>query len=321
MRWSIAAAAGVVVIQGCTSLPEIEQDAITTTAIILNIKCQFRDALREFNVGSVAGPVPSVNWLIPDEERSWKAGFTLTMKTYNKGSVFTDTSLVVPLNPGSFTLGLKGGVTGDATREEKVDFTEKLIDIYNYKDCPPNASSEKRLLEGDLGFEDFLHRMSIARNDGIMKDPTSLTYNIDFSIRYNGGISPKWSLIPVGSRTFNTLFNLDGESTGYHSLKVVFSRPVRRCSDSTVEVALPGRGAEKVCASYVIALPGEQPVDVPKPSTSDERRDQRPLRPSARPVTPSADDDATQRRLDALKGLNALDSLSDKLRTRDGLSD
>jgi hypothetical protein len=286
-----------------------------------------RDALRAFGDKRTIAGQSSIDWMIGDENKTWSAGFTLTMKTFQKGGATGDASFVVPLNPGSFSLGFKAGVTGEVTREEKIDFTEKFFKLYDFDKCPSDSATNQNnsLLQGKIGFYDLLERVALAKEHEIIK-PTSLAYNLDFVIKYNGNVSPKFNLIPVGNKTLTAGLNLDGDRHNFHLLKVVFSPPVEKsclgpkvtlkdANGKPIKDEKTGKNIE-ICPNYVVQV-------VP-----DAESIKKGFLPSAGVgisgelgrTSEDVDDAATQRQLELLKGRNALESLLDRERS-DGLAE
>lgn len=274
---------------GCVRPPEIREDVITTTDVILNIKCELRDALRRMR--------PHSAWMTKSDA-SWEAGFTVTLRVVAKGDLTGDASFVVPLSPGTFTVALTAGVSSEATRTETIDFTENLHRLLNFDLCPSDVAADRRdiLLEGRLGFADLVARAIASRQMADIK-PTSLSYNLNFDIKKNGSVSPKFSLIPIGgSRTFGGGVSLVGTQTDTDSLKVVFTAPVVKvCKFTEVKGVCPLLVYMDPSVKALSGLPGEGSRQV--------------------------DQGATQQRIEMLKGRNVLEDTLNELRGKDVLVD
>jgi len=299
-------------LSACTSLPEIQGDAITTAEVILNIKCELRNALHRLESESEDGKIGDISWLVDpnNPKKSWNSGFTLTLKTYRKGGVNSDTSFVMPLNPGSFTLGFKTGLSGEATREEKIDFKENFAKIEKFKICPEYVTDNKNkdLLEGRLGFYDLLEKAMIAYNNKLI-EPTSLAFNLDFVVKYNGSLSPKFNLIPVANKTLSASLNLSGDKNDYHLLKVVFSPPPKQSKCSVPKVKFKDNKTDKkytVCPDYVVQLnPGNIVIQ-------NYLKQQKGFQGQIIAPDTDADEAEIQKQLNDLRTRNAIESLIDE---------
>ena len=219
MRIRYAACCVTAFASGCATVPDYRDDEITTADVITSIKCELRNAA----------------WRMHPENRiyfsGWNAGFIVELQVFHKGGQESDASFVVPLHPGTFTLGLTSGLTGEATRTERINFSEKLSDLNADRGlvCPgEHPRGRYALLGGELGMADLFNRAreSIAQ---ARIQPTQLDYNIEFIIRMDGSISPKFSMIPIGNdRTLSAGLKLLGSRKDTHSLKLVLKPPPER---------------------------------------------------------------------------------------------
>ncbi len=293
----IAATAFLFVLPGCVRTPEFREDVLTTTDVVLNIKCELRNALRKMR--------PHTGWLtIPD--KSWAAGFTVTMNVVARADLGADAGFSFPLTPGIFTVALAAGGYTQATRTETFDFTENLGELLAFDRCPQDIVNDHHiLLEGRLGFEDILARV-LASRDVAKLQLTSLAYNLDFDIEKGGSANPSFSLIPIGaSNTFGGGIIFAAKRTSSNTLRVVFSPPVlSTCHFPAVLDKF------KVCPQLVMVVESDKKGITAR----DGGRGAVPGGGTERRVDPGA----TQQRLDSLKGRNVLEGTLNELRN-DGL--
>ncbi|MBC7831365.1 MAG: hypothetical protein H7Y62_05035, partial [Hyphomicrobium sp.] len=177
----VPAIALLFVLPGCVRTPEFREDVLTTTDVVLNIKCELRNALRKMR--------PHSGWLTTPD-KSWAAGFTVTMNVVARSDLGAEAGFVIPLTPGIFSVALTAGGMTQATRTETFDFTENLGELLAFDRCPQDIVNDHHiLLEGRLGFEDILGRV-LASRDVAKLQLTSLAYNLDFDIEKGGSVGP-----------------------------------------------------------------------------------------------------------------------------------
>ncbi len=265
-------------LSGCATLPHYEQDPLTTADVIRHIKCEFRSAAWRDH--------PEHMWL-----QGWNAAFVVTLEVFHNGGQESDVSLVVPLNPGTFNLGLTSGLTGQATRTERIYFQERLDKLNGPTDlnCPEQgADRSSDRLGGRLGLLDLFNRALEAQRLAKIK-PKQLDYNLDFVIKANGSVSPRFQLIPVfNDKTLSGGIRLLGARNDTDTLKITLDSPPPDCP---VEL---DRGK---CPSPVYI------VERPQLRAGARRA------PGATGVTPQDQD-----LLDRAQGRNLLQGIDDQLR-------
>ena len=295
-----AALVSLLLLTGCATLPEYREPPISTAEVILNIKCELRDA---------AWSNPENMWV-----REWNAGLVLSLLIDHNGGVDADASVVFPLSQGAtFPLALFGGATGSANRTERIDFKENLTDLRNKHDlqCSRERPDRHARLGGRLGIEDLFARVTHAKEIAKI-NPKELNYNLDFVIRASASATPKFNLIPIGpEKTFTGSLKVGASRTDTHTLKIVL-QPPERLAGCPVPLSF-GR-----CPTPVYN------VDIPPPVTNSSPGRRRSFEPGTRRSAPSAQPSTRgitpfeENRLDAARGRNVLESIEDQLR-RQGL--
>lgn len=271
-------------ISGCATLPHYEQNPLTTADVVRHIKCEFRSAAWRDH--------PEHRWLA-----GWKAALILTLEVFHNGGQESDVSLVVPLNPGTFNLGFSSGLAGQATRTERIYFSEGLDELNTNTtlDCPREAPDQRsERLSGQLGLLDLFNRALEAQKLAEIA-PNQLDYNLDFVIKVAGSVSPRFQLIPLGDKTLSGGIRLLGARNDTDTLKITLNAPQPSCRVAQVDGKCP-------IPVYIVQQP--QP-----------RAARRALRAPAAPrgVTPQ-DQDA----LDRAQSRNILQGIDDQLR-REGI--
>jgi hypothetical protein len=285
-------------VSACAALPEYREPPITTAEVILNIKCELRDAVWAH---------PAHGWV-----RDWNAGLVVSLLIDHSGGVDADANLVFPLNQGAtFPLALFGGVAGSANRTERIDFNENLTDLRYRHDlqCSDEEKGRYARLGGRIGIEDLFARVTHAR-DLANINPKELNYNLDFVIRASASATPRFNLVPIGpEKTLTASIRGTASRTDTHTLKIVL-QPPQRVASCPVPLAHGGRCPTPV---YLVDVPPAS-TEVPKtrgaPRAGEAPRSAAPV---TQGLTPLEED-----RLNAARGRNVLESIEDQLR-RQGL--
>jgi hypothetical protein len=272
------------VVAGCAKLPEYREDPVTTADIVLNIKCELRNA---------AWTDPRNAWV-----RTWNAGLNLSLIVDHNGGLDTDLLWNLPFaSGGTFTFGLTGGFSGQGTRTERIDFKESLerLQADQKLRCEREDPGRYARLGGRLDIGDLFARV------GLMKDkaninPKQLDYNLDFVIRKSGTAAPRFLVIPIGDRnTFTGGARLTGNRTDTHSLKISLVPPVERERVPCERELVDGK-----CPTPVYIVPEAKAAPRAAP-----RRAARP-RPGVSPLEEES--------LDRAQSRNLLQGIDDQLR-------
>ena len=275
------------IVAGCAKLPEYREDAVSTADIVLNIKCELREA---------AWSDPRNQWV-----QTWNAGLILALEVTHSGGIDSDNTWVFPLNQGAtFILGLTGGFSGQATRTERVNFKEKLTDLHNDKDlmCEREDPGRYARLGGRLGIDDLFARVGLMQKDARI-NPKQLDYNLDFVIKKNATTTPKFNLVPIGKeKTYTGSLKWTGSRGDTHSLKITLEPPDRPAPGCPVPLSF-----------------GKCPIPVYNVTPPPEPKEG--LGPAARRAAPRARggiSPAESDSLDRAQSRNLLQSIDDQLR-------
>jgi hypothetical protein len=248
----IIAASLPIYLGGCgTTVPligEIWDDQTGTTAVVLEKKvkekiyCELNKAVYKLNnepdkliVASYAdpkNPSKTITKKTKPVPEGWGATLTLTLTVEEMSGLNPSASLnnvLLPKNttfpggivvpgPQSFTLGLGGTLSSDATRYDKYTFFYKVKDLETYNTAcdspespgdvaPKDFQGSSLLLESDLGMERWLQKASDIRTGigvsgrGSGSSAEVLSYDVKFDVVSSGNINPAWKLTPVTTAT------------------------------------------------------------------------------------------------------------------------
>lgn len=314
-------------INGCATLPEPPEDALEVAELVRNIKCELRNA---------AWMDVKNDWV-----REWNAALTVSLIIDHQGGITTDGTWTFPLpQGGNFILGVTAGATGSANRTERLSFNENLTKLNQDKKlrCVKSSDIYFSRLSGNLGFDKVFERarkaITVAR-----VALNQLDYNIDFVIKKEGSLNPKWTLIPIGTdRKFSGGIKWSGSRTDTHTLKVVLQPPKEPCKvkdqygncASPVYNVWPSIASKPLPTSKTI-LPRSRSSYAPRssPASSSDNVTGPPSGSRKNVTRSSRRSGASRRRLDGLtdnearelksgQTRNLLQSLDDQLR-RDGI--
>ena len=184
------------------------------------MKCEMRDAA----------------WLYPENKwvRAWTAGLIFEFEVSHTGGLDSDNTWVFPLNGfgvPQFTANLAGGFSGSGTRTERIDFKVPLSNKNDPDlDCSENESGTRRRLAGRLGIEDIFERVRLTMKEASVKSVRQLDYNIVYVIKKNAGVTPRFSLIPIGKeKTFTGQLKWTGSHSDTQTLKITLTPPADAC--------------------------------------------------------------------------------------------
>jgi hypothetical protein len=225
----------------CASLPELPpEDAVNMSDIVSNIRCELETAANASGFSRSA--------------TVWNAGISLELKVNQTSSGVLDSALTVPLHPGVMRAGLKVGQNSDATRAAKFKFAQPLktppgirsyceFVSYNYNE------GNRRLLGGRLGFAEWMVRLRNTMEETKVT-PTQVGYSLQFVIKPNIDVGPKFTLLPIGDANAEIGLNLTAAKSTFHTLEIVLD-PVVEKKPTDVRIVAdirqrPGDGKRKL---------------------------------------------------------------------------
>lgn len=167
---------GILALQGCTTTPSIEAEAkqVPISAIVERVKCEIWEATKSRLAD------PRFAFL-----KKWDATVDLTLIVNNQAGISPGVSVIAPLKSvteaakgtfsQSFSMGLGGGVTGQANLSDTVSFSLSLSDLAHvdtlnredvrkryYNRCLPLQEND---LLGKLGFKEWIDQVLLPIDD------------------------------------------------------------------------------------------------------------------------------------------------------------
>jgi hypothetical protein len=219
----LAAVGALVLVAGCMTAPEFPR-RVSVTEVIENARCELYDAVKENE-----GRYP---WI-----KDWAAGFDLSFVVDRDANASTDTSYVVPINLGTFAIGLRASSRNKAKSTFAVKF--KItggLGNYAQINCPRIANFPRVLLNGELGLRRWLNdvipqvenaRISKTAGTKGSGDIESLTYTMEFGVTMDGSLLPSWSLTYPDKSQFRPGFNLTAAEANTHKMIVAMTPRAR----------------------------------------------------------------------------------------------
>jgi len=189
------------VLSGCgTYVPEIaefpgnavDSDALVAS-ILINIKCEVRDAVAHFY--KTAGRAPTYL-------DHWGVDTLLNLQVSEKSSLAPSANLM-PASPASAVLTVGLGVNGSAqaTRTDSIESFSTVAEFKAAGRCLPEQRGGPWLLQNDLKLFDWLVSALLGTdtNSASFSTFTSkdkvLTHEVKFEIASGGEFTPSWKLI------------------------------------------------------------------------------------------------------------------------------
>jgi len=219
---------------GGTQVPEIQEfwgdandTAIKVNAIAGQVKCELSEAVRSLiaNDKKLADErhIPrQTKWL-----ETWYAQVALILTIDEKTALSPGLSLTTPFEnaitrfpngnvttPQSFSLGLGGTLSADATRIDKLNYFYVLSDFLdegpkNLSCIPIRNDKGDLFLQSDLKLREWLYIAALPKFTGIVEYPAAvvqgqqnvISHEVKFEIISSGNITPTWKLVRVSANT------------------------------------------------------------------------------------------------------------------------
>jgi hypothetical protein len=179
----------ILVLGGCAINPGLpDERRVSIGEVIERVQCEMKAA---YVANTVRHP-----WL-----RNWAAGYTLSLEREDKRGLDLNGSIISALNPGTFSLGGKVGLSETGTETGSVEFNFKLFALEKL-DCESKPFDNRATyFTGSTGFEAWFQRVADGidtRKTDLIDEPKAFGHSLTFKVSGSGSISPGWSL-PTGS--------------------------------------------------------------------------------------------------------------------------
>ena len=229
-------------LEGCTTTPSIEVETrqVPVSEIVERVKCEIWQATKD----RLADPYFAFL-------KKWDATVDLTLMVNEQSGISPGVSLIQPLNnvvlankgtfSQSFSLGLGGGVTGQANLSDTVSFSLSLKELayvdpglnkyqnFNqfYHLCEPLQQND---LIGYLRFKEWIDQALSPAHDP-ENGFTYLTPGVHPAVQKGGGLSTSAKIAAAKDATFKTL---DNELGTLKRIEVVPADPALQRKTDTI---------------------------------------------------------------------------------------
>lgn len=213
----ICGALAAILLAGCARVPQSTIYDVTPTDVLRNVKCELRSAYQAN--ADLAG--------------DWLSALQISLKVFQTGDAGGNANLVIPLNPGAFSVGLSSRISGFSAKTERIYFNESLPRLNDpvYETICDDAlyfKGKQIMLIGEIGFAPLFQRIRqsvTATNTQI----TQLDYNLSFEVSLTGSGAATISALPVGGDgIFGASLSAGGEKAASHAMQVTFYPPLRQ---------------------------------------------------------------------------------------------
>lgn len=197
---------------GC-SLHPVQEDVtdISTIAIVEKVRCEAQAAILRYDPSNkYAGAAIGYNFT-----------FSVTENNNASGSV----DFTIPLNPGSFRLGLSGGGSKQRKGERNFKVSDNFAQLRKLR-CGMDVSrpSHHYPITGDIGLDEIIGNfISLAETSSKLSD---FTDQIAFKTTVGASANPSVALLPAPGNFRNASLLLVADREDVHKLFVGLSLPL-----------------------------------------------------------------------------------------------
>jgi hypothetical protein len=207
----------------CALRPPLPSEhRVSVGEVIERVQCELAEAVRPH--------LARHEWL-----NDMAAGYVLTLKVEDEGSVAPSADIIDLLAKGTFTLSLAGAATHTANRTASMDFSVNVDDLANY-DCDSGRLHDfpVRYFSDGTGLKDWLDRIvaGIDRDDkDRVQQPEKFGHTLEFGIKLTAGVTPSWVFVHAKPKVAVAASRKDN-----HSLAVGFVKRVRPSAPKPIDV-------------------------------------------------------------------------------------
>ena len=200
-----------IIITGCATFAELQdQPRVDTVAILTNIECELANTYAKLNE-TYAAQYGEIHWL-----QYWATGIVLDLYASDATGGGATIGFGVPVETGSFGLGLGGGLSGQYEGQGTVKYSLYFDDLAACQ--PPRSPS---VLTGTTGAGAWLAR-AVNTMDATGNYPEQVTYATTFTIVGNANGNAGFTLVPLGDGTIGGGLSFLHEQKDKHNLTLTF---------------------------------------------------------------------------------------------------
>lgn len=183
--------------------------AYLINSILNHVKCELRDGVRTAiaydlaNQAQLGEPTRRIPWL-----DTWTAKLSMKLVMDDTSSLSPGVSVLQPFAAAteSFTLGLGGTLSSQATRTDTVDISfDFQKDFLDFKHEPKNRPAHciepgGLLVDSDLKIQDLVDMATFPYfipGNISSKPPAAVSHEVQFVVVAKGSVTPTWKLVRV----------------------------------------------------------------------------------------------------------------------------
>jgi hypothetical protein len=207
--------AALLLLSGCMHPPHFPR-RVSVAEVVHNARCELYEAISQ--------NIHDYPWI-----ENWSAGFNFSFVVDRHMDASTDTTYLVPVQYGTFALGIEAGLRQNAKGTFVVDFSiTNGLGHFSEADCVglrEDAETPRRLLNGEIGLRRWLNevipQMEAAwiapetewepeyrkRRREYAGNAKQLGYTIEFGVTASGNLLPSWDLTYSNGHQFRPAFD------------------------------------------------------------------------------------------------------------------
>ncbi len=228
----------VLIAASCTR-PAKFPKRVSVADVLDSLRCELLEAVQKH--------ASSDPWFL-----EWTASYSLSLTVdRNAGASTNNSTYVVPVSLGTFTLGLTANLNAQSFQLMAIEGgIDKLKNFAGYF-CPRYEPGYRgRLLAGDLGLNEWLAEVVPdlragpgAKQPAVAKE---IAYTMKFVITKEGSIMPSWSLTRSNGHIFRPNFKIGGARKKTHELIITLNAPEKETTDKTIRTDANGNIVQRL---------------------------------------------------------------------------
>jgi hypothetical protein len=250
------------ILGGCSSIPDQSQvTGLDLVDIVNNIRCETSDVLK--------------NYSGPD---GYVIGYAFKFDTNVHKNIGGMATFGWPIHLGTFKIGFDGGIDKIRHGIEQVTVAETFKDLRALQcDRFRSLRAIPYPIVGTIGMDGVIHKYLELRSIPTLKTDDYLR-TLRFTLKFNGGVSPQWTLVRAGGATLDASINADADREDIHEVLIKITpiaRPLtdkEKIAERTYYVRILGEAAPER-----VAPPGAA-IEVPRGPSSPESAKERVIR-------------------------------------------
>lgn len=240
---------------------------VSVADVVHNARCELYEAISQ--------NIHDYPWI-----EQWSAGFNFAFVVDRHMDASADTTYLIPIQYGTFSLGIDASLQQNAKGTFVVDFSiTNGLGRFREADCQKlreDAETPRRLLNGEIGLRRWLNEV-IPQMEEAWIAPASewepeykkarrryagkaeeISYTIEFGVTAEGSLMPSWNLIYPSGRQFRPVLDFSVSRIVTHKLIVALAPIVMPVPDLTDIYAVVG--GRKVIVGRRVCVTNDDPL-------------------------------------------------------------